>query len=92
MKFKCKNSTEEYELNPETGLNAYVRQRQDILKSRIDVSLYQYAVECPELLLHRQRIRGAINGEHLAKAYATLQDVKKCEEQWNNWKKIKEEK
>ena len=92
MNFKSKISTEEYTLNPKTGLNAYVRQRHDVGKSRIDVSIYQYAVECPELLIHQQMLEGAINGEHLAKAYATLQDVKKCEEQWNNWKNIKEEK
>ena len=91
MRYVSKISTEQFELNSE-GLTGYIRQRHENNKSRLDVSLTQFRCKCPELVIHSQFVDGAITGEHLTKAYSLLMDVKKCEEKWNNWKNLKEEK
>ena len=89
MRYVSKISAEQFELNSE-GLTGYVRQRHEKNKSRLDVSLMQVKCNCPELLIHSQFADDAITGEHLARAYSLLMDVKKCEEKWQNWKNIKE--
>ena len=91
MRYVSKISTEQFELNAE-GLTGYVRQRHEKNKARVDVSLTQFRCNCPELIINRQFVDGAITGEHLAKAYSLLMDVKKCEEKWQDWKNIKEDK
>lgn len=88
MNFKMKMSTEEYQL-PEIGLTAYVRTRYEGGISRLDVSLYEYGVECPELSILRKKVNGNITGEQLSEAYAKLQDEKQCKKIWDDFKKTK---
>ena len=89
MIFKAKMSTEEFQL-PEVGLTAYVRTRYEGGASRVDVSLCEFGVECPELAILRKKVNGNITGEQLSEAYAKLQDEKQCKKIWDDFKKTKE--
>lgn len=92
MQFTRKIILEEYALDDE-GLTGFVRQRTDASGvSRIDTSMYQYQVDCPELVLHRQKFVGKITKKHLNEAYSYLKDTERCKMQWEKFKKSKEDK
>ena len=92
MQFRRKIIMEEYALDDQ-DLTGFVRQRTDASGiSRVDTSIYQYKVDCPELVIHRQKFIGKITKKHLNEAYSYLKDTKRCKQQWEKFKRSKEEK
>ncbi len=91
MQFTRKIIMEEYSIDEKSGLTGFVRQRTDASGvSRVDTSMYQYQVDCPELVLHRQKFVGKITKKHLNEAYSYLKDTEHCKQQWEKFKKSKE--
>lgn len=89
MKYVMSLSTEQYDLES-VGLSAFIRQRNEAGVNRLHVSIYEFGVDCPELVLISRKITNdRITGEQLSEAYAKLSDEEKCKQEWDKFKRRK---
>ena len=82
------------EIKLSNDLIVYVRTMRDTTKIRVDLSVYEYMVEVPELHLYSNTRNGSENFDGMLDIYAFLADEERIQKLWKQHKEAfkKEEK